>query len=201
MCLSQLAEVARTKRTIVEADETDQQPSVSGIMEPPKKKVRFSGVDTDSVEAEDDASSERTPMASSPRELEVLMEKVRRRAERRKRHTLRSPPPPSSPSEEPRSDKKKPRDLASMQRKLQRLERAIKESARMELKLMNQSKKLREDRAGLTRKYETMANQLREMQQTEHYEGQIFQMGRLPPLMPIPRRVSANQEQIQHLGM
>ena len=211
MCFSQLADVSTTtKRTLVEADEAEQNPNAqpTETMEPPKKKVRFCGVDTnesvDDEAAEDDTSSERTPMA--PRELEKLMQKVHRRAERRKRRALRSPPPPSPPSEEPKSsgDKKsssscnsKELDLGSMQRKLQRMERAIKQSAKMELQLMNQSKKLREERAGLTRKYESMAAQLREMQQAQHYnEGQLFQMGSLPPLMAQPRRVSANQDQV-----
>ena len=201
MCLSQLADVACTKRSFSE-EKIDHQPT----MEPPQKKVRFAASpNTSQSILQDETISERTPMASSPRELEMLMEKVRQRAERRKRRALRSPPPPPpssntavSPTASPRRSEKGPDDLATMQRKLERMEHAIKKSARMELHLMNQSKKLREERTLLTRKYESMAEQLAEMQRASNDTTTVvFQMGVLPPLMDKPpRRVSANREQM-----
>lgn len=176
-------------------------------MEPPKKRVRFTGVQADVGQG---AHHEQCPHgtahegSSSPKDIEKLMERVHQRAERRKRSSMRSPPPPSAEEEESSSSGKQPapkdssssdnnnNDLDSMQRKLVRMEHKIKESAQWELRLMNKCKKLRDKRAGLTRMYESMAQQLREMQKTQQPGTKIFQMGRLPPLMTTTRRVPSN---------
>ena len=73
------------------------------------------------------------------------------------------------------------------------MEHVIKKTAVAELELMNKSKQLRDRRAKMTAKYESMAQQLAEMQQSSAAMGgggPIFQMGVLPPLMDMPRRVS-----------
>jgi hypothetical protein len=168
-------------------------------MEPPQKKVRFSGISshTDDDEVSNASSSMIMEGAHSPGQVEQLMEKVRKRAARRKREKLRSPPPPSdgvSGEGTPAVDSSAATDeddLQVMQRKLRRIEHAIKESARIELKLMNKSKKLRERRTLMTHKYESMASQLRHLQRLQNPHGPIFQMGKLPPLLEKPRRVSA----------
>ena len=212
MCLSHLAEVASNKRPITENEPVEEKISTEDTLERPTKKVRFEGVEDSSSVVEESsipaavaaAATEGTSM--TPADLEKLMQKVRRRAERRKRRSLRSPPPPppaaeetasaSSSSQEEHSEQ--PDELLVMQRKLERMEQAIKKSARMELQLMNQSKKLRDERALLTRKYESMAEQLREMQRAQQAgSGQppvLFQMGPLPPLMSVPgRRIVASK--------
>lgn len=193
-------DIPATKRSLIKVDQAEDTSSET-TMEPPKKKVRFCGVDSCDEGTPSGELLERTPMASSPRELEKLIEKVRKRAERRKRRSMRSPPPPST--EEPVLPKhqKQPNDLAAMQRKLLRMERTIKESARLELELMNQSKKLRDERTCLTRRYESMVQQLREMQRVQQPDCQLFQMGRLPPLMATCRRIPATKSPIAHAAM
>jgi hypothetical protein len=173
-----------TKRQVIQPDE---------IEEPPTKKVRFSGVTDlcDSAQqqqctAETSSKSSRSSSASSPKEIAKLMQRVRRRAEKRKHGISRSPPPPPPPEETDEVGF----DLHTMQRRLQQMERDIKESARLELQLLNQSKKMRDERSSLTRKYESMAEQLREMQSSQQPEGDLFQLGSLPPLMVKSRRVS-----------
>ena len=223
MCLSHLAEVASNKRPIVQNDRQDEKVDTDESVEPPAKKVRFEGMADTSVEETIPvsvalAATEGTSM--TPEDFSKLMQKVRRRAERRKRRSLRSPPPPpaaaedesgssSSSSQEalvvaPEPPRESQDELVVMQRKLERMEHAIKKSARMELCLMNQSKKLRDERTMLTHKYEAMAEKLREMQRSRHAEtGEppvLFKIGPLPPLMSsvAPRRIPATTNQVSH---
>jgi len=75
------------------------------------------------------------------------------------------------------------------------MEQLIKDTARAELELMNRAKRLQERRALMTRKYESSAQQLREMQRSQR-QSQIYEMGVLPPLMAhqrAVRRVSKDQ--------
>ena len=212
MSLSQLAELACAKRSI------DQVEQPASIQEPAEKKVRFNESSSATGNASDDSSAattvegspEKSPRASSPQELERLMEKVRRRAQLRKHLFSRSSPPPplSAPdlSASSSSDESEEADfdlVATMQQKLERLERNIKKSATLELHLMNKSKKLRDQRALLTRRYESMAQQLMEMQraQPSNDAPTVFRMGRLPPLMAKTRRVSATKDQIVNHGL
>ena len=222
MCLAHLAEAACNKRPIMEDYQDERVNTEAESLEPSQKKVRFEGVEDDSSEesaAPAPPPTEKFTGNMEPAELDKLIRKVRRRAERRKRRSLRSPPPPPPSEEEeaaatsasssmssPKADEPEEchDDLAVMQRKLERMEHAIKKSARMELQLMNQSKKLRDERALLTRKYESMAQQLREMQRSQQAEtGEppvLFEMGPLPPLMTCtPRRVSASKEQMTRM--
>jgi hypothetical protein len=180
------------KRQIIQPDEMD---------EPATKKVRFSGVTNlcDSAQrphAETSSKLPRSSSASSPKEIAKLMQRVRRRAEKRKHRTTRSPPPPPPTDEADEGSF----DLHTMQRRLQQMERDIKESARLELQLLNQSKKMRDERSSLTRKYESMAEQLREMQSSQQQpEGDLFQLGSLPPLMVKSRRVSHTSPASTHI--
>lgn len=191
MCFTTNAEVPHKTPSFKPSQ--DENNKTLRTMEPPLKKVRFVGVDDDQPSDASSVTQGRTPMAHSPEQVEELVEKVHKRAERRKREALKSPPPPPSPEDE---DEDKPmatddlEELNNMRRRLRRMERAIKESARVELKLMNKSKKLRDHRAVMTRKYETMAHQLREMQRAQQPEGKLFQMSSLPPLLEKSRRVS-----------
>lgn len=227
LCLSHLAEVASNKRPIVQNDRQDERVNTDEPVERPAKKVRFEGMDDTSVEETIPASvalaaTEGTSM--TPEDLSKLMQKVRRRAERRKRRSLRSPPPPSPAAEDesgssssssqealvvgpppaPEPPRESQDELVVMQRKLERMEQAIKTSARMELQLMNQSKKLRDERTMLTHKYEAMAEKLREMQRSRQAEtGEppvLFKIGPLPPLMSsvAPRRIPATTNQVSH---
>lgn len=216
LCLSHLAEVASNTRPITGNDQPEKVCSEESL-EPPAKKVRFEGVKDaiveDTIPAEVvAAATEGTTMTAA--EFEKVMQNVRRRAERRKRRSLRSPPPPppqpagddvgsaSSSSQEEHTEESHD-DMLVMQRKLESMEQAIKKSARMELQLMNQSKKLRDERALLTRKYESMAEQLRDMQRSQQSAtGEppvLFKMGPLPPLMSVPtRRISTTKTQMSH---
>uniref|UniRef100_A0A7S3L4A3 Uncharacterized protein n=1 Tax=Amphora coffeiformis TaxID=265554 RepID=A0A7S3L4A3_9STRA len=188
--LFQLAEVACAKRPFVAVERPANDDD--DMSEPTLKKVRFVGVEmTQDSDNEEPSTTARS--TSPPQKLERLMEKVRRRAERRnQRHSLRSPPPPPEcvADGETRSNL----DLTAMQRKLQKMEQLIKDTARAELDLMNRAKRMQEKRAIMTRKYESSAQQLREMQQSQQ-QAQIFQMGVLPPLMirQAIRRVSKDQ--------
>lgn len=209
--LLQLAEVASAKRPFdrIEQDGDQHHQPTPNTEEPPRKKVRFAGVKEDDSTADASTTEQQSPrVPSAPQQLEKLMEKVRRRAQRRdQRRSLRSPPPPSTsavedtpatvttPSSATRRDSL---NLAAMQRKLERMEQIIKDTARTELELMNKAKRMQDRRALLTRKYERMAQQLRNMTQDSSID---FQMGRLPPLMHQVRRVSADKEQIINLTL
>lgn len=212
MSLSQLAELACSKRPF-SAMQYIEQLALPSPEEPPRKKVRFEGAAANANDDDDD--DETMPSVTvkpqqAPQELERLMEKVRQRAARRRTmmssssssRTSYSPPPPAQTvtllDNNKTTTNNKPMDLPTMQRKLERMEQVIKKTARAELQLMNQSKKLRDKRAGMTRKYESMAAQLAEMQQSDG--GGVFQMGVLPPLMDKSRRVSATREQIGGLA-
>ena len=206
MSLSQLAELACSKRPF-SAMQYIEQLALPSSEEPPLKKVRFEGA---AANAKETMPSATVKSQQAPQELERLMEKVRERAARRRTimssssssRTSYSPPPPQSVTllDNNKTTNNKPMDLPTMQRKLERMEQVIKKTARAELQLMNQSKKLRDKRAGMTRKYESMAAQLAEMQQSAGGVGGVFQMGVLPPLMDKSRRVSATREQIGDLA-
>lgn len=210
--LLQLAKVACAKRPFVQIEQEgdqQQQPTSNVVEEPPRKKVRFVGVKEGDSTADASTTEQQPPRApSAPRKLEKLMEKVRRRAQRRnQRRSLRSPPPPISSSVEDTpamvttpslATSCDSLDLATMQRKLLRMEQIIKDNARTELELMNKAKRMQDRRALLTRKYEGMAQQFHNLTQDSSI---VFQMGRLPPLMHQARRVSADNEHIINLSL
>ena len=68
---------------------------------------------------------------------------------------------------------------AALEHQLQRLERAIQDSALAELKLMNRAKHLRSRRAALQHKYERLAGVMRE----QHGQAAFSGATSLPPLM------------------
>lgn len=168
--LFELAEAACLKR-----------PTDRDAERPPRKKVRFACVETTQNADKRQPTTSNNRTVSPPQQLGKLIEKVRRRAERRnQRRSLRSPPPPPlAAADAPAATRI---DTGAMQHKLQRMEQLIKDTARAELELMNKAKRMQEKRALLTRKYETSAQQLREMQQSQQ-QTEIFQIGVLPPLM------------------
>lgn len=186
MTLSQLADLASTtKRPFPE------------ILSQFPKRVRFAG------EAYDDERSavakSRVTRQQTPEEVAALIRRVRLRAALRKqRHARRRSPSPPLPSSSATKSEPSPmicsddEDLESLEQKIRRMETAIKESARAELDLMNQSKKLREARAQLTHRYETMAAQLTEMQEARNVER--FQVGYLPPLLMPSSAVKPSQK-------
>ena len=228
MSLSQLADLACASKRPFSAMQYIEQLALPQDYdeELPRKKVRFAqGADAakdEDVDQPCSAAPETSPRP--PQELKQLMEKVHRRAERRRNmislgssasvasSRTRSPPPPVpvqqqvttvSPTNNNNSAlaSTPTTTLAAMQLKLQRMEHAIQKSARAELQLMNQSKRLRDKRAKMTRRYESMAAQMAEMQAACAVPmAAVFQMGVLPPLMEQPlRRVSVSPDQIINL--
>lgn len=186
---------------------------------PPRKRVRFCP-ETAPLSSEEEAemASDAVPPQSQQddAQLSKLMARVRRRAERRRRKALRSPPPPaalaaavspeaSSSSSDDDVEQPQPQlsPVEQLQRKLQRMQRAICQSAAAELQLLNKSKRLRDKRAKLTASYESLAQQFVDMQQTINDDSadatmQVeivrppFVMQSLPPLFSSVRRVSNN---------
>lgn len=76
--------------------------------------------------------------------------------------------------------------LDDLQHKLQRMERYIQASALQELELMNRAKRLRKQRAAMTRKYKNTATLCqRQQQQQDSTNGRVvvFSAATLPPLI------------------
>jgi hypothetical protein len=206
MPLSQFVKVASSKRP---CSETSKGPSV--------KRVRF-GVEVKAPSFS--LASEKSPQASSPEEVAVLIEKVRRRAclrKQRARKRLSPSPPLSSSRRVPRVEHPKipvvarvcsdddsgdsddssnnPIDLDALERRLKCMEEDIRVSAVAELQLMNQSKKLRDDRARLTRRYKTMAAQFSQMQQASNVKN-LFQVKNLPPVLEMPLSLQRQRQSV-----